>query len=217
MNNKLANVKREIIGWNKYVFGRVELEIKKKVAELQGIQDSIASIEDVRKEKILREELERLLNREETMWAQKARSDWVSFGDRNSRYFQTVVRQRRAMSRIVHIKNEDGILMEDPMEVESRLVNHFKASFEDADKIDVGFILNELQKVEMPKISHNQSLDLNKPIINLEIKNNVFQLGPQKALGPDGLPTFFFQQYWEIVKSDMFNTIHSFFSFWVSF
>lgn len=160
LNNKLANVKREVIGWNKYVFGRVELEIKKKLAELQGIQDSIASIEDVRKEKILREELERLLNREETMWAQKARSDWVSFGDRNTRYFQTVVRQRRAMSRIVHIKNEDGILMEDPMEVESRLVNHFKASFEDADQIDVGFILNELQKVEMPKISHNQSLDL---------------------------------------------------------
>lgn len=160
LKNKLANVKREVIGWNKHVFGRVELEIKKKLAELQGIQDSIASIEDVRKEKILREELERLLNREETMWAQKARSDWVSFGDRNTRYFQTVVRQRRAMSRIVHIKNEDGILMEDPMEVESRLVNHFKASFEDADQIDVGFILNELQKVEMPKISHNQSLDL---------------------------------------------------------
>lgn len=160
LNNKLANVKREVIGWNKYVFGRVELEIKKKLAELQGIQDSIASIEDVRKEKILREELERLLNREVTMWAQKARSDWVSFGDRNTRYFQTVVRQKRAMSRIVHIKNEDGILMEDPMEVESKLVNHFKASFEDTDQIDVGFILNELQKVEMPKISHNQSLDL---------------------------------------------------------
>lgn len=62
LKNKLANVKREVIGWNKYVFGRVELEIKKKLAELQGIQDSIASIEDVR-------ELERLLNREETMWA----------------------------------------------------------------------------------------------------------------------------------------------------
>ena len=34
LNNKLANVKREAIGWNKSVFGRVELEIKKKLTEL---------------------------------------------------------------------------------------------------------------------------------------------------------------------------------------
>ena len=99
------------------------------------------------------------------------------------------------------------------MEVKNRLVNHFKASFEDIDQIDVGFILNELQKVEMPKLSHNQCLDLNRPITNLEIENTVFQLGPQKTLGLDGLPAFFFQQYWEIVKTDVFNTIHAFFHY----
>ena len=126
MNNKLANVKREAIGWNKSIFGRVELEIKKKLAELQEIQDSIASIEDVRKEKILRVELKGLLNREETMWAQKARNNLVLFGDRNTRYFQIVVRQRRARIKIVHIKTEDEILLEDPMDVKNRLVNHLR-------------------------------------------------------------------------------------------
>ena len=75
LNNKLANVKKEAIGWNKSVFGKVELEIKKKLAELQELLDSIVSLEDVRKEKILREELEGLLNREEIMWAQKARNN----------------------------------------------------------------------------------------------------------------------------------------------
>ena len=75
MNNKLANVKKEAIGWNKSVFGKVELEIKKKLVELQEMQDSIISIEDVRKEKILKEELEGLLNKEEIMWTQKARNN----------------------------------------------------------------------------------------------------------------------------------------------
>ena len=55
-----------------------------------------------------------------------------------------MVRQRRIRRRIIHIKNEDGVLLEDPMEVENRLVNHFKASFVDTDPMDVGFILNEL-------------------------------------------------------------------------
>ena len=92
-----------------------------------------------------------------------------------------MVRQRKARSRIVHIRNEDGTLLEDPMEVENRLVNHFKASFEEIDQIDVGFILNELQNVDIPKLSHNQCLDLNMPITDLEIEDIVFQLGPHKA------------------------------------
>ena len=66
-----------------------------------------------------------------------------------------MVRQRRARSRIVHIRNEDGTLLEDPMEVENRLVNHFEASFEETDQIDVGSILNVLQNVDIPKLSHN--------------------------------------------------------------
>ena len=39
------------------------------------------------------------------MWAQKERCNWALFEDRNTRYFQTVVKQRRARSRILHIKD----------------------------------------------------------------------------------------------------------------
>ena len=53
MNNKLSNVKREAINWNKLVFGRVDLDIRKKLAKLQEIQDSITSAKNVRKEKTL--------------------------------------------------------------------------------------------------------------------------------------------------------------------
>ena len=39
------------------------------------------------------------------MWAQKERCNWTLFEDRNTRYFQIVVKQRRARSRILHIKD----------------------------------------------------------------------------------------------------------------
>lgn len=77
LSNKLSNVKRKVINWNKLVFGRVDMDIKKKLAELQKVLDSINSTEDVRKE---------------IMWAQKARRNWILYGDRNTKYFQTVVR-----------------------------------------------------------------------------------------------------------------------------
>ena len=63
----------------------------------------LSSVNDVRKERVIREELENLLHREELMWVQKARSDWIIMGDRNTKYFQTVVKQRRARSRIIHL------------------------------------------------------------------------------------------------------------------
>lgn len=112
LKNKLSNVGKEVFGQNKKVFGRVECEIKLKQAQLQNIQNSINSVEDVRKEKAIREEPEVLLNREELLWAQKARSDWTLLGDRNTRFFQTAVKQRRARSRILHSKDRDGNLIE---------------------------------------------------------------------------------------------------------
>ena len=102
----------------------------------------------------MREELEVLLNREETMWAQKARSNWILNGHRNTRYLQTVVRQRRARSRILHIKDEEGLLFEDPMEIENRVANHFKSSYEDIAFLSGDSILSELQTIDIPKLTH---------------------------------------------------------------
>lgn len=67
---------------------------------MQEIQNYIFTIEDVINEKMVREELETLLHREEIMWAQKGRHNWVIYGDKNTRYFQTVVKQR-SRNRIV--------------------------------------------------------------------------------------------------------------------
>ena len=39
----------------------------------------------------------------------------------------------------------------------------------------------------------------------------MFQLGSHKALGPDGLPAFFYQEIWGIVKTDVINTVLAFF------
>ena len=65
------------------------------------------------------------------MWAQKARSDWVLFGDKNTRFFQTVVRQRRVRYRIMHLKRGDGSFTDDLGEIEDILAQHFRNAFED--------------------------------------------------------------------------------------
>ena len=61
LKNKLSNVRKDLISWNKQVFGKVENEIWLKQAQLQTIQNSIHTVDDVRKEKKKKNCLERNL------------------------------------------------------------------------------------------------------------------------------------------------------------
>ena len=66
-------MRKDLINWNKQVFGKVENDIQLKQAQLQSIQNSIHTVDDVRKKKLFKEELETLMHREEVMWSQKVR------------------------------------------------------------------------------------------------------------------------------------------------
>lgn len=111
--NKLSNVRRDFITWNKEVFGKVEQEIHLKQAQLQQMQNSIYTVEDVRKEKLVRADLETLMHKEDIMWAQKARDNQVIYGDRNTKYFETVMKQRRARNQIIQLKPDAGEIIND--------------------------------------------------------------------------------------------------------
>lgn len=70
----------------------MEKEIKNKQQTLQTLQRLAQTLLDVRKEKQLREDIESLMNRVEIMRAQKTRSSRIVQGDKNTKYFQTVVK-----------------------------------------------------------------------------------------------------------------------------
>ena len=55
----------------------MDKEIREKQKTLQDLQDSIKSIQDIRVEWELRENIENLMEKEEIMWAQKAISTWI--------------------------------------------------------------------------------------------------------------------------------------------
>lgn len=118
------------------------------------MHDSIHTLEDVRKEKELRKNIENLVTKEEIKWAQKARSDWIIQGDRNKKYFQTVVKQRRDKNRIVNLRQDNGTLTENLEEIKRILVSHFKDRFIEIDPKSVRWILGVLESLPIPKLNH---------------------------------------------------------------
>lgn len=153
------------------------------------------------------------MNREEIMWAPKARNEWILQGDRNTKYFQTLVKQRRARCKILHLKIEDGTFTKDFKVIKNTLVTHFQKQFTEIESRSLQDISEELQSLSIPQIDQHQQHLLDMPVTKEEIERAVFQMGSQKAPGPDGIPTFFFQEYWDIVKLDILLSVKDFFRY----
>ena len=144
----------------------MEVAIRMKQNQLQHLQDSIVTNDDVRRERVYREELEELLDREELMWALKARTNWFPHGDMNTRFFQTVVRQRRSKNRIIQIKDEEGNLTDNAEETENIFLESFKRSFRGNNSLTVENIIQELHGLPIPSLTKHQLQILNIGISN---------------------------------------------------
>lgn len=51
---------------------------------------------------------------------------------------------------------------------------------------------------------------LDDQITKIKIRNALNDMPKDKASGPDGFPTKFYQRYWEIIKSDIIAVIRAF-------
>ena len=45
------------------------------------------------------------------------------------------------------------------------------------------------------------------PILMSRVENVVFGMNKGKALGPDGFPVEFFQEFWEIINMDLLKMV----------
>ena len=111
----------------------------------------------------------------------------------------------------MQLKRRDGSFTDDLGEIEDILAEHFKIAFEDNVPLSYDQILTEVGTLPLPQLSAHQLSSLDRPVTIEEIEDIVFQLGSYKAPGPDGIPAFFYHEYWSIVKFDNFNTVLAFF------
>ena len=69
---------------------------------------------------------------------------------KGDRYFQAMVKQRRARSRIYCIKNAEGFLIEDPEGIEKIFVDHFKSTYESTNTYNVESVMEQLHNLAIP-------------------------------------------------------------------
>lgn len=75
------------------------------------------------------DELREWRRREEVLWWQRSRVDFLWFGDKNTGWFHNKANVRKAINNISELKGDDGILYVDTQNIENIVVRYFDELF----------------------------------------------------------------------------------------
>ncbi|KAF7839244.1 reverse transcriptase [Senna tora] len=158
-------------------------------------------------ELIARKRLEFLLTCEEIKWAQHAKQLWLLQGDRNTKYFHSVVNHHRTKTRIHTIQSQHGQWITDPKDIQHAATNYFQNLYTSTAAEDDSVRRLFIENSGIPKLNQGHIQHLSAPFTCLEIETALFQLNGGKAPGPDGMTPLFFQHCWDTVQDDVISMI----------
>ncbi|XP_039126606.1 uncharacterized protein LOC120262766 [Dioscorea cayenensis subsp. rotundata] len=193
-SKKLARVRAHLRHWAKFRFGSIKL---KKLALLHEIEvldiakDSrmLTDIE-TREEEVLIGKLLDVQKQEEIYWKQRSRLQWLKEEDENMKFFHAVANGRKNRNFIPCVIHGGSTLV-DEHDIGRLFTNHFTQQF--------GFRRPSKFKINFQKLFHLKTpvdlSTLDRPFTLEEVRKAVFELGRDKAPGPDGFPLIFFRQF----------------------
>nr|XP_043630020.1 uncharacterized protein LOC122601317 [Erigeron canadensis] len=137
---------------------------------------------------------------------QKAKVNWLRVGDSNLAYFHKVVKARKARNRIDSVIDSSGNRV-DGDAVGPAFVAHYKMF------LGTPGIVSRLNSNGLfcKKLTNDKVSALGRPISNEEVKLAIFEMGDDKALGPDGFFAAFFKNSWDIVGPNVIDALKDFF------
>lgn len=87
-----------------------------------------------------REELNSVLQHEESLWMKNSRTNWLQLGDRNTKYFHTSTLIRRRLYKIISLQDESRVGIGDQQRLKD-MDTDFNSSLFSFDTVEAGSFL----------------------------------------------------------------------------
>lgn len=212
---KLRRLKPVLRAFNKKFFSKIGERVCQAREELIHVQEQCAqgpydsALVDFEQELYVK--FVELSLAEESFKKQKSRVQWLSLGDQNTRFFHVKMKSRYLRNKILSLTDANGVRLTDPADVKGEILGYYigllGSPFE--QQVDATPVLNLAVSHRLTSVMKES---LTKSITGAEIKAAMWSINGDKAPGPDGYNSAFFQKNWEIVGSDVVSAIQSFFA-----
>ena len=126
-------------------------------------------------------------------------------GDRNTKFFHVKASARRKKNLIVSLKEMDGTVIEQQSDIKRMIIQHFSTLFHSSNPNAIEEVVAHIPRVVTEEMNDWLVRDFQPE----EVRFTLFQMHPSKAPGHDGMTTFFFQKFWQIVGADVTNVVLS--------
>jgi len=205
LKDKMKLLKADIRVWNKEVFDCMESNKKTIVAEIEDLDDNDVLEENGKMRRMeLFSQLGLVEKKLDSIYRQKARGNWIKYGDMNSKFFYNAIRWRR-------LKNEakgveiGGLWCEELKVVHREAKSLFEKRFTATQDYDVN-----LGSVDFKSLSPKVSMNMITSFFEEEVKDAMWQCGGSKSPGLDGFNFNFIKSCWDVIKSDVMAAVHFF-------
>jgi hypothetical protein len=195
---------RKLHAWGRKKFGNVTRELNRMREKLKNLYENNAPRSEIRATSDLMNDL---LYKEEMLWLQRSRIDWLKEGGRNIKFFHQKAVWRARKNKIKRLKDADGVWQEVPSDMERMATSYFKELFTRDPNLNFDELLGLLQE----RVTGDMNDSLCKEFSEEEIGDALFQIGPLKAPGIDGFPARFYQRNWDTMKAEVVNAVRLFF------
>ena len=125
------------------------------------------------------------------MWHQRAKNDWLKFGDQNTKYFHCHATDRNKRNFISGLKDEQGNWVEREDQIGALITKYFASLFQTGNPTDLDSVLNVVER----RVLDEMNAELLKPFAEAEVLLALKQIDANTAPGPDGLPPLFYKQF----------------------
>ena len=123
----------------------------------------------------------------------------MKHGDKNTKKIHSKATQRRRKNHIRGIKNDQGQWVEEIEDVVEVALDYFHTLFHAVASDQMEECLNAVHT----RVTEDMKVVLSSELTADEVRMALFQMGPTKALGPDGMNALFYQKFWHIVGDDV--------------
>lgn len=182
----------KILKLNRLAFGHITVKKKDILTQISNLQSLPQTSYSIEEEETLQKDLDEILKRDEILWRDKVKSNWLEEGDANTRFFHLSIILKRRYNNIDCLLLALNRWIRNWHDIGQEFVHFYDSLFAS----DLPVFPLDLENLIATCISD----DINRMLTTIPstevIRDTVFNMNAHKSLGLDEFPPLFYKQFW---------------------